>query len=62
MAGEGLLRRAADLQGAFWDAVLELECALDIRIDASRDLSDWDVKRLYNGTEDDSGPASWVSR
>ena len=59
---EALLRGATDLQGAFWDAVLELECALDVRIDTNRDLSDWDIDRLHSGAEDDCGPASWVPR
>ncbi len=62
MRAEALLRIATDLQGEFWDAVLELECALDIRIDTNRDLSDWDVERLHSGAEDDCGPASWIPR
>jgi len=59
---EDLLNRATALQGAFWDIVLELECALDVRIDTTRDLSDWDVASLYKGAADECGPASWVPR
>lgn len=60
LAAEALLRTVVGLQGSFWDAVLELEQLLDVRIDSNRDLSEWDVERLHMGLEDDSGPASRV--
>lgn len=55
-----LLGLVVRLQGDFWDALLELELTLDVEIDASRDLSNWDVQSLYEGLADDCGPASRV--
>jgi len=55
-----LRQTAADLQGAFWDALCSLEQALDVSIDASRDLSDWGAQDLYSGAEDDAGVVSRV--
>lgn len=59
---EQLLRNATELQGAFWDALLELECALDVKIDANRDLSTWDVRGLYECQSDEWAPASSYPR
>lgn len=60
VAAESLLRNVVNLQGEFWDAVLELEQLLNVSIDCTRDLSEWDVESLYLGLEDDSGPASRI--
>ena len=51
-----LLTAATELQGAFWDRLLELEQTLSVRIDASRDLSDWSIDDIYECAEDDAGP------
>jgi len=61
-AATKLLRIATTLQGAFWDALFELEQALGVDIDANRDLSEWDVESLHECVEDDAGrPASWLA-
>ncbi|MGC2619137.1 MAG: hypothetical protein WA414_08875 [Acidobacteriaceae bacterium] len=52
---EALLKTAAALQGRFWDAVSELEDALGVEIDENRDLSEWSVRDLYEGANDESG-------
>ncbi len=51
---EELLVTAAQLQAAFWDALSELEAALEgIEISATRDLSETPIDDLLN--EDDAG-------
>lgn len=59
LEAEELLRVAVALQGAFWDALFELEQALRININITRDLSDWNLDALRRGCEDDVGPVSW---
>ena len=54
------MRNVVSLQGEFWDAVLALEQLLNVSIDCTRDLSEWDVDSLYLGLKDDSGPASRI--
>jgi hypothetical protein len=56
---EQLFRDAVSLQGAFWDALFDLEQALRINIDDTRDLSDWNFDAIRRGCEDDVGPVSW---
>ena len=47
---EDLLATATQLQTAFWDALLELEGALDgIEIDGTRDLSETTIDELIAG-------------
>lgn len=51
---EELLVTAAQLQAAFWDALSELEAALErIEISATRDLSETTIDDLLH--EDDAG-------
>ena len=51
---EELLATATHLQAAFWDALSELEVALDgIEIDGTRDLSETTIDDLLN--EGDTG-------
>jgi hypothetical protein len=57
---EQLFRDAVYLQEAFWDALFELEQALRINIDFTRDLSDWSLDAIRRGCEDDVGPVSWL--
>lgn len=59
---ERLFRTAVALQGAFWDSLFDLERALGVGIDESRDLSDWNVDLLREGAEDDCGRVSWLDR
>jgi hypothetical protein len=56
---EQLFRNAVSLQGAFWDALYDLEQALRINISDARDLSDWNLNALRRGCEDDVGRVSW---
>jgi hypothetical protein len=56
---EQLFRDAVSLQEAFWDALFDLEQALHINIDETRDLSDWSLDALRKGCEDDVGRVSW---
>ena len=50
---EELLATATQLQGAFWDALLELEGALDgIEISATRDLSETTIDELMEEAEE----------
>ena len=50
---EELLATAVQLQGMFWDALSELEEALDgIEIDANRDLSETTIDQLVDEEED----------
>jgi hypothetical protein len=50
---EELLATATQLQAAFWDALLELEGALDgIEIDGNRDLSETTIDELTEEAED----------
>ena len=46
MTAEQLLENAAQAQSDYWDALLELETALDIEIDDGQDLSGLDVETL----------------
>jgi hypothetical protein len=55
LEAERLLRTAVALQGAFWDALFDLEQALHININDTRDLSDWNLDVLRRGCEDDLG-------
>jgi hypothetical protein len=55
-----LLGVATDLQGRLWDALLELEETVGVRIDETRDLSDWNIEQIRRCAEDDIGPISWV--
>jgi hypothetical protein len=51
-----LLAAAAQLQAAFWDALLELEGALGgIEIDGNRDLSEASIDELLVEEDSDSG-------
>jgi hypothetical protein len=51
---EALLTIAAELQGAFWDALSELEAALgSIEIDAGRDLTEATIDDLLDDGEED---------
>ena len=59
---EELFQMTVALQGAYWDALFELEQALSIKINEARDLSDWNIDLLRRGAEDDVGPISWVDR
>jgi hypothetical protein len=59
---ESLLRTTADLQGLFWDSVLELEQHLGVLIDETRDLSEWNVRQIRRCLADDLGPISWRER
>jgi hypothetical protein len=53
---EDLLAAAAQLQAAFWDALLELEGALGgIEIDGNRDLSEASIDELLVEEDSDSG-------
>ena len=53
---EDLLATAAQLQAAFWDALLELEGALGgIEIDGNRDLSETTIDELLVEDDTDSG-------
>ena len=53
---EDLLATAAQLQAAFWDALLELEGALGgIEIDGNRDLSETSIDELLAEEDSDSG-------
>jgi hypothetical protein len=53
---EELLAAATQLQAAFWDALSELEGALDgIEIDGTRDLSETTVDELMEEAEDEDG-------
>jgi hypothetical protein len=53
---EELLATAAQLQAAFWDALLELEGALGgIEIDGNRDLSETTIDELLVEEDSDSG-------
>ena len=53
---EELLATAAQLQAAFWDALLELEGALGgIEIDGNRDLSETTIDELLVEDDTDSG-------
>jgi hypothetical protein len=50
---EELLATATQLQTAFWDALLELEGALDgIEIDGNRDLSETTIDELMEAEEE----------
>ena len=52
---EDLLAAAAQLQAAFWDALLELEGALGgIEIDGNRDLSETTIDELLAENDTDS--------
>jgi hypothetical protein len=57
---EQLVQAAAQLQRAFWEVLLELEQVLGVRIDETRDLSDWNVDEVFECAEDDVGPISWL--
>jgi hypothetical protein len=51
---EELLATAAELQGSFWDALTELEAALNgIMIDGTRDLSETTIEELIRDAEGD---------
>jgi hypothetical protein len=50
---EGLLARAARLQTEFWDALGDLEAALDIEIESTRDLTGYTVEDLLESDDDD---------
>jgi hypothetical protein len=55
-SAEELLAAAAQLQAAFWDALLELEGALgSIEIDGNRDLSETTIDELLAERNTDSG-------
>jgi hypothetical protein len=52
---EELLATATQLQGMFWDALSDLESALDgIEIDGTRDLSETTIDALMEEAEDGS--------
>jgi hypothetical protein len=51
---EELLAAAAQLQGMFWDALSDLEDALDgIEIDGNRDLSETTIDELMEEADED---------
>jgi len=53
---EELLAVATELQTAFWDALTDLEGALQgIEIDGNRDLSEVTIAELMEEAEDGSG-------
>ena len=53
---EELLATATQIQAAFWDALWELECALDeIEVDGNRDLRETTIAELLE--ENDEGEA-----
>jgi hypothetical protein len=56
---EWMFQNVVALQGAFWDALFDLEQALHININDTRDLSDWNLDALRRGCEDDVGRVSW---
>jgi hypothetical protein len=62
LEAEQLLRSAVALQGAFWDALLDLELVLRVNINDTRDLSDWNLDALRKGCEDDLGRVSWFDQ